>query len=447
MKRLFKFDFTVFSAPVIAIYLALSFAFSDFGISAVIGAFLLCAWTGIGFLYFLFVKKGKLELKAPHLLVLALNLFVFVNILRNFSLDRTLIYYVIILVSGSVLFWISSPPTDKCLSVTRYSVVGVALLFSVVNIIYAYFPKQLTRVAFSIITKTSISYNNRLASAGYGFAFGEDVGYTAFIIAFGLAIVWFSIKDKNLKTHLPIIFILAFGLFAIQRRGELIVCMVAVTAVTLIKWLKSRKWNVSPISNLKTIATPLLCIVLAFIVFNFTTINSRYDYHQYLSSDSSQTEEEGENIGDIDNTDIDIDKLGNGRMALWKLAIEAFLNEPIFGNGWCSFKDMAPESGNIHATNAHNVYLQLLCETGVVGFCIAGTIFVWMLVLVLKKTFKTTNQKNCKYYLLGIYIILAMLGQGLIDNSLYYVYWIQAFQLMLFFVFSRKETQQPKITD
>ena len=447
MKKCLKFDFTVYSAPVIAIYLALSFVFSDFGISAVIGAFLLCVWTGICFLYFLFVKKGKLELKAPHLLVLALNLFVFVNILRNFSLDRTVIYYVIILVSGSVLFWISSPPTDKSLSVTRYSVVGVALLFSVVNIIYDYFPKQLTKVAFSIITKTSISYNKRLALAGYGFAFGEDVGYTAFIIAFGLAIVWFSIKDKNLKTHLPIIFILTFGLFAIQRRGELIVCMVAVTAVTFIKWLKSRKWNVSPISNIKTIAAPILCIVLTFIVFNFTTINSRYDYHQYLSSDSSQIEEDEENMEDIDNTDIDIDKLGNGRIALWKLAIGGFLDEPILGNGWRSFKDMAPESGNIHATNAHNVYLQLLCETGVVGFCIAGTVFVWMLVLILKKTSKTTDQKNCKYYLLGIYITLAMLVQGLIDNSLYYVYWIQAFQIMLFFVFSRKETQQSQITD
>ncbi|MBO5911879.1 MAG: O-antigen ligase family protein [Clostridia bacterium] len=442
MKKLFKFDFTVFSAPVIAIYLALSFVFSDFGISAVIGAFLLCAWTGLCFLHFLFVKKGKLELKAPHLLVLALNLFVFVNILRNFSLDRTLIYYVIILVSGSVLFWISSPPTDRILSVTRYSVVGIALLFSVVNIIYTYFPKQVSKVAFSIITKTSISYNNRLAAEGYGFAFGEDVGYTAFIIAFGLAIVWFSIKDKNLKTHLPMIFILAFGLFAVQRRGELIVCLVAITVVTFIKWLKSRKWKVSPISNLKTIVAPILCVVLTLIVFNTVTIDSRYDYHQYLSSDLSQTEEVE---GNVEN--IDIDKFGNGRMALWKIAIEGFSDKPILGNGWRSFKDMAPESGNIHAINAHNVYLQLLCETGVVGFCIAGTVFVWMLVLVLKKTSKTTDQKNCKYYLLGIYIILAMLGQGVIDNSLYYPYWIQAFQLMLFFVFLRKETQQSQITD
>ena len=70
-----------------------------------------------------------------------------------------------------------------------------------------------------------------------------------------------------------------------------------------------------------------------------------------------------------------------------------------------------------------------------------------MLVLALKKTSETTEQKDFKYYLLGVYIILAMLGQGLIDNSLYYVYWIQAFQLMLFFVFSRKETQHSQITD
>ena len=446
MKKRLKFDFTVYSAPVLAIYLALSFVFSDFGISAVIGAFLLCAWTGICLFYFLFVKKGKLELKAPHLLVLVLNLFVFINILRNFSLNRTVIYYVIILVIGSVLFCISSPPTDKALSVARYSVVGISLFFSIVNIIYTYFPQQVATAAYSIITKTSIAYNKRIALEGYGFAFGEDIGYTAFIIALGLAIVWFSIKDKNIKTHLPMIFILAFGLFAIQRRGELIVCLIVITAVTIIKWLKSRKCKIPPISNFKTIAAPILCVVLSMIVFTSITSNSRYDYDQYLSSDSTQAEDV-EDMEDSDNKDIDIDKLGNGRLALWNLAIEGFIDEPIWGNGWGSYKDIAPKSGNTRATNAHNVYLQLLCETGVVGFCIAGTVFVWILVLVWKKTVKTTDQKNGKYYFLGLYIILAMLGQGLIDNSLYYTYWIQAFQLMLFFVFSRKETQHDPITD
>lgn len=442
VKKCLKFDFTVYSAPVIAIYLALSFVFSDFGISAVIGAFLLCAWTGICLFYFLFVKKGKLELKAPHLLVLVLNLFVFINILRNFSLNRTVIYYVIILVIGSVLFCISSPPTDKALSVARYSVVGISLFFSIVNIIYTYFPQQVATAAYSIITKTSIAYNKRIALEGYGFAFGEDAGYTAFIIALGLAIVWFSIKEKNIKTHLPMIFILAFGLFAIQRRGELIVCLIAITAVTIIKWLKSRKCKIPPISNFKTIAAPILCVVLSLIVFTSITSNSRYDYDQYLSS-----AEDVEDMEDSDNKDIDIDKLGNGRLALWNLAIEGFIDEPIWGNGWGSYKDIAPKSGNTQATNAHNVYLQLLCETGVVGFCIAGTVFVWILILVWKKTVKTTDQKNGKYYFLGLYIILAMLGQGLIDNSLYYTYWIQAFQLMLFFVFPRKETQHDPITD
>ncbi len=449
MKRILNFDYTVASVPVIAIYLSLSFVFSDFGISAVLGAFLLCLWTGICFLHFLFVKKAKPpKLQTAHWLILGFNAVFFINVLRNFSLDRTVIYYAIILIAGSVLFWISSPAGPKAIKIARYSIVSVSLFFSVINIVYAYFPKLINNVAFALMTKTSIAYNTRLAYDGYGFAFSEDIGYTAHLIALGLAFVWFNITEKNLKSHLPMLAILAFGLISIQRRGELIICLIAITTVTFIKWLKTNKYEGTGIKELKTIVAPALCIAIAFTVFSSTTTSSRFDYHQYLSSNSSEIQQIIDNDKiNVDTSEIDIGKFGNGRIALWKLALEGFSEKPVLGHGWRAFKDIAPQSGNTHATNAHNVYLQLLCETGIVGFVAIGTVFVWLLVLILKKISKNKNVGNCKYYFLGLYMILAMLGQGLIDNSLYYVYWILTFILMLFFVFSRKENPCSENTD
>lgn len=449
MKKILNFDYTAASAPIIAIYLSLSFVFSDFGISAVFGAFLLCLWTGICLLHFIFVKKGNMgKPQTAHWLILAFNVLVFINILRNFSFDRTVIYYAIILAAGSVLFWISSPASPKALKIARYSVIAVALFFSAVNLLYAYFPQQVRSVAFEVMTKTSITYNNRMAYEGYGFAFGEEIGFTAHLTSFALALVWFDVTEKNLKSHLPMLLLLAFGLISIQRRGELLVCVMAIIIVTTVKFVKNKKLSNkgNGIIALKTIATPALCIVLSFVVFSTTTAGSRFDYRQYLSSNLSEMDEnEDDERLNIYKSEIDIDKFGNGRIVLWNLALEGFAEKPIFGHGWRAFKDIAPSSGNIHATNAHNIYLQLLCETGIVGFAALGTVFVWFLILIIKKIIKTKDTEECKYYFLGLYILLAMLGQGLIDNSIYLSYWIQTFQLMLFFVFLRKE--QTEITD
>ncbi len=443
MKRILSSDYTAATVPVIASYMALSFVFADFGISAVLGAMLLCLWTGICFLQFCITRKWReWTWQKAHWLVLAFNVFVIVNMLRNFSLDRTVIYYTIILVAGSVLYWVSSPPSARALTVGKSILIGVALLFSAVNLLNAYFPEQVMWVASRTLSKVSTLYNIRLASEGYGFSFSNDVGYTAHMIALGLALVWFSITEKNLKSHLPMLLLLAFGLIAMQRRSELLTCLVTLVAVTAVKWVQMKdKRQIG--RSAKNMALPVLCIVLSFCLYTGTTSGSRFDYRNYLSADGSQTSTEtdtlldDELLEDMEGSnegmgDLDMEKLGNGRVALWKLAVRGFLEKPVFGHGWRYFKQLAPLSGSTNVSNAHNVYLQLLCETGVVGFAIVGTIFVWLLVLIVQKL-ASAGEKW--YYLLGLYMLVAMMVQGLMDNSLYYTYWMQTLQLMLFFVF------------
>ena len=55
-----------------------------------------------------------------------------------------------------------------------------------------------------------------------------------------------------------------------------------------------------------------------------------------------------------------------------KLAFNKFLENPIFGNGFGSYGYSFAQAGEynmgtIARMNAHNVYAQMLCETGVVG--------------------------------------------------------------------------------
>lgn len=58
-----------------------------------------------------------------------------------------------------------------------------------------------------------------------------------------------------------------------------------------------------------------------------------------------------------------------GRFTLWKQALEMWLDSPIFGNGMSAFYDR-------YHVAVHNSYLQVLVETGVVGFVLFLAVIV-----------------------------------------------------------------------
>lgn len=74
---------------------------------------------------------------------------------------------------------------------------------------------------------------------------------------------------------------------------------------------------------------------------------------------------------------------------LWLPAVYLFLESPFFGIGWGNFKYSFVRyfTYTANQNNAHNVYLQLLCETGVVG----TVIILGAIILTLYKTMRCLN--------------------------------------------------------
>lgn len=68
-----------------------------------------------------------------------------------------------------------------------------------------------------------------------------------------------------------------------------------------------------------------------------------------------------------------------GRYEFWNAALKAFEENKIWGIGWFGFRTaIAPKV--FYTGHAHNVYIQLLCETGLVGFAIMISFFILFLV-------------------------------------------------------------------
>ncbi len=74
-------------------------------------------------------------------------------------------------------------------------------------------------------------------------------------------------------------------------------------------------------------------------------------------------------------------EVSNGRFHFWQIAWQSFLNNPILGAGLDSFGTIFPHydswNGTLRIEQAHNDYLQMLADAGVLGFaCIAAFIYL-----------------------------------------------------------------------
>lgn len=73
---------------------------------------------------------------------------------------------------------------------------------------------------------------------------------------------------------------------------------------------------------------------------------------------------------------LEDDSTMGSRYVFWIYALKMFLSNPVFGNGWLSFRyqyrlnlyDTSVRAARYEYLNAHNVYVQLLAEVGIVGF-------------------------------------------------------------------------------
>lgn len=109
------------------------------------------------------------------------------------------------------------------------------------------------------------------------------------------------------------------------------------------------------------------------------------------------------------------DDIMNGRELLWATAIVGFQENPIIGIGTGRFMDWSGLP-----TNAHNAYLQVLCEQGLIGFLL----FVIPLIICLIKTINISR----------------MLPQGTpADRAIKYSMFIQLF--FIIYAFSGNPTR------
>ena len=126
---------------------------------------------------------------------------------------------------------------------------------------------------------------------------------------------------------------------------------------------------------------------------------------------------------------------GSGRLSggIWTLAISIFKSRPILGYGPGSFMlELGKINSYLMPTYAHNCYLQMLAEIGILG--LASFIFI---ILRFSKMAVASIVKNNDFLLLGIFSgLLAYLVHAAFDTHFYSMQLSDFFWLMLGLAFA-----------
>lgn len=219
--------------------------------------------------------------------------------------------------------------------------------------------------------------------------------------------VWFQSKRMKLRDILPSILFL-IGLAMTGKRGPILFAILSLGITALATGEKhfTRK-------QVKK-GGMILLILIAFFIGAYINVPQ-------LKQVISRFAFSGDNLNDFSSGRIEF---------FWIYAIEMFLDSPILGHGWRSFK--YGDIGTLNANDAHNIYLQLLAEVGLVGFALV----MFFIIRTLLTTYKAIRDHEVKACLSDksmsilkmsfayqiFFILYGFTGNPLYDIQCYYPY-------------------------
>lgn len=225
--------------------------------------------------------------------------------------------------------------------------------------------------------------------------FTYQSGINGYIITMFMAIILMKVsicKKKTIKLILIGLYALAFFLLFMTGKRGFILFNVLVSLYFIIKLNKYKFRTIIPIS---------LFISMILLTLSYTEVGNRIVRRTIMSSDIS-----------------------TGRWGMADLMWNDFLDSPIIGKGIYTTIDV------VYAYHGHNIYLQVLRETGLLGFIPFISIIIFSLFSTIQLFNNTKNHKSYRYaigfslYMQVIFILWGFTGNPLYDLYALLVYFI-----------------------
>ena len=269
------------------------------------------------------------------------------------------------------------------------------------------FPEPLHALLYPHLSPVAQHYLDYFLPMGYGMALGGYT-FTDYVIFGGIAVCWGKLAAAEKRSWrdlgwLALVFLFGFAILTLGRRGELLMAVLLCAGMVLL--LSTWKMRIALVLGGTAAVVGGLWIFVRFLP-QFKEIDFLYRYVRTI-----------ENL--VNGYDFT-----SGRTGLYQLAIEGFRSSPIFGIGFDQFHTLVNPlltdiEGNV-MQDTHNIYLQILCETGITGAVLIFTPMLWLLsttFTTLLKARKQPQRMGVEALTVSLLIQSYLLTLGLLDPT------------------------------
>lgn len=352
--------------PILCLFTVTFFVYRDFEIRTLYGYLFLIFVLGLGLLVRL-VKDQPPVLDSVRTGLLFLAAAVLVNVLRPDSRHNMDVFLYLVSMAICCGFVVLSRPGEKtarlALGICFAGAVGIAAFV----LFFEFNPWYFWNWFLMKLSYTAGEYLCYYVPKGYGFSLGGAT-FTDYVLFMGLSVCCGYLvcgRRFGWKSLPAIVFggVFLYAILLVGRRGELL--MAAVCLALLVLALCGRKQR-----RFLVIGGIIACGAgFAAVVALLPWLKQFPPMVRYVMTVEQL----------LSGQDIT-----SGRLELYALAWNSFLEHPVLGIGWDRFYTLVTEDfqalhGHTTVEDVHNIYLQFLTETGLVGtpFLIAPLVYLY----------------------------------------------------------------------
>lgn len=273
-------------------------------------------------------------------------------------------------------------------------------------------PNIIENINILILSEPAMQINLQLLNVNSYAGITNQTGINSFYISIYIAVMVSMLVSKKAKKTI-LLFLIGIGILALLltvKRSQIIINLISFLFVLVIFKNKDIK------TNLFYVSLPIIIGLIGY--FFISKIPGAGEFINKFTTLSSESD------------------LTNGRDALWRGTLKLFYENPVLGIGinnvQIHFEDMT-----------HNIYIQLMAETGILGFMtfvilVFGT-FIFSVLLIYKSKDDAIFEKNKPILVFGIYMQLYFLLYGFFGNPLYGVVFFTMYAQSVAIIFSYKK--------
>lgn len=267
------------------------------------------------------------------------------------------------------------------------SVSAVAFLGCILQI---FVPDLLSLFNQMRMGSTKYSWYLDFQRSGFIIGFSFQTAVTGFYLSILIAYIFCKLIGKDISTRsktLGIIMLLICYVLLFQTGKRIFIVLTLMIGLFLFAM-----HNKKHIFKIVVISIVALCVL--FLLLNYTLIGQRL----IMRAES------------LDPT--------RGRMGIYAQLWASFLQKPILGNGLTSTLQLLNGF-----QNGHNIYLQILSESGLIGFFLIIPVFIINMINAIRLLVDgIRNKENTSIISFCLFIELLFIGWGFTGNPLYDVY-------------------------